>query len=75
MPVDEALPQLSSNAVLISSVVDLQKNITRLSDEISIYEKKIVKNENTVSNSERILKLARENNNKEAERISSEAIT
>ena len=44
MPVDEALPQLSSNAVLISSVVDLQKNITRLSDEISIYEKKIVKN-------------------------------
>lgn len=74
MPVDEALPQLSSNAVFISSVVDLQKNITRLSDEISVYEKKILKNENTVSNSGRILKLARENNNKEAERISSEAI-
>lgn len=68
-------PQQNVNGVLISSAVSLQKTITRLSMEISGYEKKIVKCQNTISNSEKIQKMAIEKNNKEAYRISSEAIS
>ncbi|MDP4227540.1 MAG: FecR domain-containing protein [Bacteroidota bacterium] len=68
-------PQQNVNVVLISSAISLQKTITRLSGEISGYEKKIVKCQNTISNSEKIQKMATEKNNKEAYRISSEAIS
>jgi hypothetical protein len=66
--------QPSISGVLLSSAVSFQKNISRLTEEIRFYEKKILKCENSVTNSERILKLSKENNNKEAGRISSEAI-
>jgi hypothetical protein len=66
--------QLSITGVLLSSAVSFQKNISSLSEEIRFYEKKTFKYENSIANSERILKLSKENNNKEAERISSEAI-
>ena len=74
LPSTNVFSQVSVNSVLFSSAVSFQKNIVSFSEQIALYEKKIVKCENTISNSERILKLSKEGNNKEAERISSEAI-
>jgi len=62
------------NGVLVSSSVNLRKNIKSLSEEIDGYEQKIIKCQNTISNAENIQKKAQDSNNKEAYRISSEAI-
>jgi hypothetical protein len=69
------MSQISVNGVLVSSAVDCQKKITRLTVEIKKYETRILKSQNTITRSETILKNAHDAGNAEAERIASEAIS
>jgi|WetSurMetagenome_2_1015567.scaffolds.fasta_scaffold00466_4 hypothetical protein len=69
------LSQVPVNEVLVSSAVDCQNTITRLTEEIKKYELKIVKSQNTIGRSETIQKNARDAGNREAERIATEAIS
>ncbi len=63
------------NPLLLSTIIQLEKNVTKAEENIRRYEKEIIKCEKTIATSEKIINLAQEKGNTEAEKIAQDALS
>ena len=62
------------NILLLGSILKLEKNITKSVEDIERYENAILKCERTITTSEKIIGLAKEKGNLEAEKVAKDAL-
>ena len=62
------------NILLLSTILKLEKNITKSVEDIRRYENAILKCERTITTSEKIIGLAQEKGNLEAEKVAKDAL-
>jgi len=63
-----------NKALLLKTILQLEKNITNADKNIQRYEKEIVKCDKTIGTSEKIIGLAREQGNADAEKVAKNAL-
>jgi hypothetical protein len=63
-----------NNILLLKTILQLEKNISKSDEDIRRYEKEIIKCDKTIATSEKIIGLAREQGNSDAEKIAKDAL-